>query len=323
MIQLFNSNFYFYFSFNINNNNNTSNSFFLNVSFQSDQKQDFIELKLDLPCKQSLDEIICRLGNNNNKTSSSGSSGGGEDITATTSSLLFHSLITFNHLNRQLFKQHLAKFLSEQNQLFYDQLSRQAVNNLDKNKIKSYWFKVFTNNQRSSFSSSSLTAAAAAGTASSDSSSQPIQAKDHHKLMHSNVMPAILEKEKEYAMRLNKLMASGAEWPSLDRIERLKREQKSKFQHFIKKLHQATQETTNGSSISSSSSLSLDSLLNSLSSELTTDELDLDDLDFIRVDTSQQQKQQQQFIVKTNPIKHLSNLNSFARLEESYTIQVC
>jgi len=124
MIQLINSNFYFYFSFN--------NSL-LNVSFQSDQKQYYIDLKLDLPYKQSVGEIISRLSN--------GASSSGE------TTLLFNSLITYNKLNQQLFQQHLTKFLKEQNQLFYDQLSRQAVNNLDKNKIKSYWFKVLANNK--------------------------------------------------------------------------------------------------------------------------------------------------------------------------------
>ncbi len=289
MIQLINSNFYFYFSFN--------NSL-LNVSFQSDQKQYYIDLKLDLPYKQSVGEIISRLSN--------GASSSGE------TTLLFNSLITYNKLNQQLFQQHLTKFLKEQNQLFYDQLSRQAVNNLDKNKIKSYWFKVLANNQHSSH----VTSSSAPAPAVVDSVNQPIQAKDYHKLMHSNVMPAILEKEKEFAMRLNKLMVSGTDRPSLDRIERLKREQKSKFQHFIKKLNQSTEEN-------SGNSFNLDNLLNSLNTDLATDELDLEDLDYIRVESTAQQQQQQQSTVRTNPIKHLSNLNSFTRLEESYTIQVC
>lgn len=293
MIQLFNSHFYFHFSFN-----NVSS--LLIVSFQSDQKQQhFIELKLELPNKQSVDEIVCRLGNND------------------PSGCLFHSLITYSEVNGQLFKHHLTKFLSEQNQLFYDQLTRQAVHQLDKNKIKSYWFKVFASNQRSS-SSPTLSSATTTGMSASPSSdSQSIQAKDYHKLMHSNLMPIILEREKEYAVQLNKLAAAAASsdpTAGLDRIEKLKREQKSKFQHFIKKLYQYNEENNGNSSGGSS----LEALLASLNTDLSTDLLDLDDLDYIKADRAQASTASKQ----TQHVKHLSNLNSFTRLEESYTIQL-
>ena len=153
--------------------------------------------------------------------------------------------------------------------------------------------------------------------ASPSSDSQSIQAKDYHKLMHSNLMPIILEREKEYAVQLNKLAAAAASsdpTAGLDRIEKLKREQKSKFQHFIKKLYQYNEENNGNSSGGSS----LEALLASLNTDLSTDLLDLDDLDYIKADRAQASTASKQ----TQHVKHLSNLNSFTRLEESYTIQV-
>ena len=81
---------------------------------------------------------------------------------------------------------------------------------------------------------------------------ESIQAKEYHKLMHSNLMPIILEREKEYALQLNKLVN---ETPNnLARIQRLKRDQKVKFQQFITKLYEHNE--------SNSTSSSLDTLLN-------------------------------------------------------------
>ena len=103
MIPLDNSNFTFYFSH--------SNSF-LTVHFYSLLKQQQLELKLDIPNRLHIDEIINRLSN-------------AQDT-------LFNYLITYNELNSILFKKHLQQFISEQNQLFYDDLANQGLKNYDK-----------------------------------------------------------------------------------------------------------------------------------------------------------------------------------------------
>lgn len=249
---------------------NLSTSFLIIIFIEQHEQQQELELKLNLPNRLEINEIIHRLANLNN--------------------LIFDYYIMLNDVNLNEFKTSLTEFLLKQNQIYYDSLAaNQLINSpIDKLKLKNYWLKVLISNNQKSI--------VAPG------HHDLIQAKEYYNLMHSNLMSVILEREKEYALQLNRLLTN-TQTTTWQRLDQLKREQKHKFQYFIKKL-------LNNNDLLSNSSFSLEI-------DQDNDE-SLDDFDYIRIDTNPSIINS----LKSANIKQLSSLQTLTRLEESYTIQL-
>ena len=251
---------------------NLSTSFLIIIFIeQHEQQQQELELKLNLPNRLDINEIIHRLANLNN--------------------LIFDYYIMLNELNLIEFKTSLTEFLLKQNQIYYDSLAaNQLINSpIDKLKLKNYWLKVLISNNQKSIVV--------------PGHHDLIQAKEYYNLMHSNLMSVILEREKEYALQLNRLLTN-TQTTTWQRLDQLKREQKHKFQYFIKKL-------LNNNDLLSNNSFSLEI-------DQDNDE-SLDDFDYIRIDTNPSVINS---LKSTINIKQLSSLQTLTKLEESYTIQL-
>lgn len=257
---------------NNNDNNNTTidtkrlnytiaynaNDSQLNValtSLTSDESFNII-LKLKLPNSLDIDEVIYRLCTFKEEQSLLIEIQEIDLVTVKSPSNiynLFKCLVDYDEEFRAVFRDDLDLFIRNQNQLFYNNLATKSIgdylrndDNAEDTQIKSYWTKLFNNrhlntNEELEEKMSDLLAEADTN-----------MAKIYHSLIHSSQMLNVLQRERNYAIDLNKMIyerettlryvmdeaqldAESVKWSA--KISNLKAKQQRNFKKYLQKLY--------------------------------------------------------------------------------------
>ena len=274
----------------------------LNTKFASKNNDTFeIDLKLELPTRLSVDEIIFRIGTSSQEDEIAVV----ETLTESAANKAFKNLIKFDESFREEFRHSLSEYIQKLNAEFHDQLAKEGIEACieDEDKIKEYWVNLMK----------------AKCAKDENSEAQLMTAHMYHSLVHSGDLgQAVLERERAYALDLNNLInernkalkyveennlsmleSERAKWSS--RLGTLKNIQQRKFKKFVRKLHESQQ----------------------VSSQFSSDDHDDDnESDALSQILSPAKAFKANLANTLKQISLFKSLSSSPKLEESYTIQL-
>jgi len=215
-----------------------------------------IDIKFKIPNHSEINEIIYRLCSFKEEQFLMLEIQEIELITAKSTSNvynLFKCLINYDEEFMKTFRNDLNLFIKEQNQAFYNKLSSNSIGDLienddSKSKLISYWNKIL-NNKHLNINDNLLYEKNESAQTQQDNMNM---AKIYHSLIHSSQMLPILQRERTYAIDLNKLIKEKdttlrfiMDEAQLDsetekwrmKIASLKAKQQRNFRKFLQKLY--------------------------------------------------------------------------------------